>query len=125
MITPTLITSLKWKAYLVFMCLNMSFVPLVFFVYPETANLTLEEMDYLFTPDVNESSSGEKAPKGKSLGRSEDVMRSLQRERLGDVRRRVRVRRGSSVIGLEEANFAGRVGGDDEELKKGSVEKLG
>ena len=31
------------------MCTNLAFVPLVYFCYPETANLTLEEMDYLFT----------------------------------------------------------------------------
>ena len=52
MITPTLITSLAWKGYLIFMALNFSFVPLVYFCYPETANLTLEEIDYLFaSPD--------------------------------------------------------------------------
>ena len=48
MITPTLITNLAWKGYLIFMALNFSFVPLVYFCYPETANLTLEEIDYLF-----------------------------------------------------------------------------
>jgi len=49
MITPTLITNLAWKGYLIFMALNFAFVPLVYFCYPETANLTLEEVDYLFT----------------------------------------------------------------------------
>ncbi|OAK96880.1 putative Myo-inositol transporter 1 [Phaeosphaeriaceae sp. SRC1lsM3a] len=48
MVTPTLLNSLKWKGYLIFMCLNFSFIPLVFFCYPETANLTLEEVDWLF-----------------------------------------------------------------------------
>ena len=100
MITPTLITSLSWKAYLIFMCLNLSFVPLVFFVYPETANLTLEEMDYLFTRD-----EGQKGTK-KSLGRTEDVIRSLERERLGGVKERNRVRRGSLHVGSTEAGRA-------------------
>jgi len=49
MVTPSLITNLAWKGYLIFMCLNFAFVPLVYFAYPETANLTLEEMDYLFS----------------------------------------------------------------------------
>ncbi|CAL5867526.1 uncharacterized protein PFLUO_LOCUS1745 [Penicillium psychrofluorescens] len=49
MITPTLIDNLAWKGYLIFMCLNMAFVPIVYFFYPETANLTLEEIDFLFT----------------------------------------------------------------------------
>ena len=35
------------------MALNFSFVPLVYFAYPETANLTLEEIDWLFVePDA-------------------------------------------------------------------------
>lgn len=57
MITPTIITDLQWKAYLIFMCLNISFVPLVYFAYPETANLTLEEIDWLFLePDAIKTS---------------------------------------------------------------------
>ncbi|KAJ4298827.1 hypothetical protein N0V90_004069 [Kalmusia sp. IMI 367209] len=48
MITPTLLNNLKWKGYLIFMCLNFAFVPLVYFCYPETSNLTLEEIDWLF-----------------------------------------------------------------------------
>ncbi|KAL1610619.1 hypothetical protein SLS60_002289 [Paraconiothyrium brasiliense] len=48
MITPTLLNNLEWKGYLIFMCLNFAFVPLVYFCYPETSNLTLEEIDWLF-----------------------------------------------------------------------------
>lgn len=48
MVTPTLLTNLAWKGYLIFMCLNFAFIPLVYFCYPETANLTLEEIDWLF-----------------------------------------------------------------------------
>ncbi|OAL22877.1 hypothetical protein AYO22_06785 [Fonsecaea multimorphosa] len=55
MITPTLISNLAWKGYLIFMCLNFAFVPLVYFCYPETANLTLEEIDFLFTDRTRQS----------------------------------------------------------------------
>jgi hypothetical protein len=48
MITPTLLNNLAWKGYLIFMALNFAFVPLVYFYYPETSNLTLEEIDWLF-----------------------------------------------------------------------------
>lgn len=44
MITPTIINNLQWKAYLIFMCTNFFFVPVVYFCYPETTNLTLEEV---------------------------------------------------------------------------------
>ena len=30
------------------MCTNLAFIPLVYFCYPETSNLTLEEVDRLF-----------------------------------------------------------------------------
>lgn len=49
MITPVIISHLQWKAYLIFMCTNLAFIPLIYFFYPETANLTLEEIDYLYT----------------------------------------------------------------------------
>ncbi|KAF2018599.1 putative MFS sugar transporter [Aaosphaeria arxii CBS 175.79] len=48
MITPTTINSLHWKTYLIWMCTNFSFVPLLYFFYPETKNLTLEEIDLLY-----------------------------------------------------------------------------
>lgn len=49
MITPIIINRLQWKAYLIFMITNLLFVPLLYFCYPETAQLTLEEMDLLYT----------------------------------------------------------------------------
>jgi hypothetical protein len=64
MITPVIVNRLQWKPYLIFMCTNLAFVPLVYFCYPETANLTLEEIDYLFTnPDKGavKLSKGEEA----------------------------------------------------------------
>jgi hypothetical protein len=48
MVTPTLLRNLAWKGYLIFMALNFVFIPLVYFCYPETSNLTLEEVDWLF-----------------------------------------------------------------------------
>ncbi|PKX96871.1 putative MFS sugar transporter [Aspergillus novofumigatus IBT 16806] len=50
MITPIIIINrLQWKAYLIFMCTNFAFLPVIYFCYPETANLALEEIGYLFT----------------------------------------------------------------------------
>lgn len=48
MVTPTLIANLKWRGYLIFMATNFLFMPLVYFAYPETTNMTLEEIDWLF-----------------------------------------------------------------------------
>ncbi|EMC91538.1 hypothetical protein BAUCODRAFT_97668 [Baudoinia panamericana UAMH 10762] len=51
MITPTILGKLNWQAYFIFMATNLAFIPLVYFFYPETSNLTLEEVDDLFITD--------------------------------------------------------------------------
>ena len=114
MITPSAITNLQWKAYLIFMCLNFAFVPLVWCVYPETACLTLEEMDYLFTTDK----TGFERSK-KSLFRTEEVLRSLDHERLGSARMRHRNSIGGAAKDVENGPI---VFGDDrlEKDDKGS-----
>ncbi|KAJ5390444.1 uncharacterized protein N7496_001512 [Penicillium cataractarum] len=83
MITPTLIENLAWKGYLIFMCLNLAFVPIVYFFYPETANLTLEEIDFLFTDRARHPSlrghvgvngdDGDAANAGKESGSTSPV----------------------------------------------------
>ena len=34
MIGPTLITDLEWKGYLIFMCMNLAFLPVRFYMSP-------------------------------------------------------------------------------------------
>lgn len=53
MITPVVINRLQWKAYLIFMATNFAFVPMFYFFFPETSNLGLEEIDYIFTNGGN------------------------------------------------------------------------
>ncbi|KAG7098061.1 hypothetical protein E1B28_000035 [Marasmius oreades] len=48
MITPVILNRLQWKAYLIFVATNALFVPIVYFLYPETSRLSLEEIDLLF-----------------------------------------------------------------------------
>ncbi|PLN76293.1 sugar transporter [Aspergillus taichungensis] len=65
MIAPTLIKELVWKGYLIFMCMNLIFIPIVYFFYPETANLTLEEIDYLFMDGSQPDSQPDLHPDAK------------------------------------------------------------
>lgn len=51
MITPVLINRIGWKTYLIFMILLALFVPFVYFCYPETSGLSLEEIDNIFLPE--------------------------------------------------------------------------
>lgn len=53
MITPIIINRLQWKAYLIFMATNLAFIPIIYFLYPETSNLSLEEVEHIFTTNEN------------------------------------------------------------------------
>ncbi|KAF5004753.1 hypothetical protein FDECE_8743 [Fusarium decemcellulare] len=53
MVTPIIINRLQWKAYLIFFTTCTIFVPLVYFLYPETSNLRLEEIDLIFKDGRN------------------------------------------------------------------------
>lgn len=48
-ITPVSINSIGWKTYVYFAIFNACFLPLIWFYYPEVRNLSLEQIDKLFT----------------------------------------------------------------------------
>lgn len=95
MITPILLEKLRWKTYLIFMCLNFSFIPvsgthyhrllpsftnpassqLIYFFYPETANLTLEEIDGLFLRDSLKAHHTDE--ESQSKGHSEVIVEKI------------------------------------------------
>jgi len=78
MITPVIISKLQWKAYLIFMCTNLAFVPLVYFCYPETANLTLEEIDHLFTqPGKSSVKVAREIRKQRKYNRGESIEHAM------------------------------------------------
>jgi hypothetical protein len=58
MLTPVLINRIGWRTYIIFTLLLASFVPIVYFAYPETSNLSLEEVDNLFLPDDHQVHGG-------------------------------------------------------------------
>ena len=47
-ITQIGIETLHWKFYIIWTVLNGSFVPFTYFLYPETAGRTLEDIDHYF-----------------------------------------------------------------------------
>ncbi|KAH7127568.1 general substrate transporter [Dactylonectria macrodidyma] len=48
-ITPVSINSIGWKTYVYFGVFNFCFIPMIYFFYPETQRLSLEQIDRLFT----------------------------------------------------------------------------
>lgn len=46
--TPSSIENIGWRTYIIFTVFNAIFVPLVYFFFPETTSLQLEDVDYLF-----------------------------------------------------------------------------
>ncbi|KAM0723568.1 hypothetical protein Q7P37_000555 [Cladosporium fusiforme] len=49
--SPVLINRIGWRTYLIFMVLLALFIPIIYFFYPETSNLSLEDIDLIFLPE--------------------------------------------------------------------------
>ncbi|KAK6369903.1 hypothetical protein LTS17_009353 [Exophiala oligosperma] len=49
--TPVAIKNIGYRFYIIFACFNLAFIPIVYFLYPETANRTLEDLDDYFDKD--------------------------------------------------------------------------
>lgn len=64
MITPVLVANTGtsgWGTYLFFALLNAIFFPIIYFLYPETAGRSLEEIDIIFAKGYAENISYVKA----------------------------------------------------------------
>lgn len=49
--TPTAIQNIGYRFYIIFAALNLFFLPVVYFLYPETMQRTLEDLDAYFDID--------------------------------------------------------------------------
>lgn len=47
-IVPIAIDHIGWRTYIIFAVFNLAFVPMVYFLFPETAGFTLESVDLCF-----------------------------------------------------------------------------
>ncbi|KAK5083307.1 hypothetical protein LTR70_008144 [Exophiala xenobiotica] len=52
-VTPVGFDTIKYRYYIVFACINVVIVPTVYFFFPETKGLSLEQIDEIFTKSRN------------------------------------------------------------------------
>ena len=76
-ITPIGIDSIGWRFYIIWTVFNFSFIPIVYFFYPETAGRSLEDIDRFFM--ANQSIFIHTDPDAKSEKRPERYV-AQQRE---------------------------------------------
>jgi MFS family permease len=48
LVTPIAFNAIGWKYFIVFACLNAAMIPIIYLFFPETAGLTLEDIDEVF-----------------------------------------------------------------------------
>ncbi|KAK8076084.1 general substrate transporter [Apiospora phragmitis] len=63
MVTPIMVAKIGWGTYLFFAAINATFLPIIYFFYPETAKRSLEEIDIIFAKGNVEGKSYVKAAK--------------------------------------------------------------
>lgn len=44
-----MIANISWRSFIIFAVLNVLWVPIIYFFYPETAGLELEDIDLIFS----------------------------------------------------------------------------
>ncbi|KAI0471875.1 general substrate transporter [Xylariaceae sp. FL0804] len=81
MITPIIINRLQWKAYFIFFSTCTIFVPIVYFLYPETSNLRLEEVDLIFTDGRNPVVVGRELVNMKKAGFEPEISDAVAGEK--------------------------------------------
>lgn len=73
---PIGFAAVGWKYFLLVICWSVAFIPILYFYWPETAKLSLEEIGKQFGDEVavhiNDATDAEKAELDAKLARGED-----------------------------------------------------
>lgn len=75
MVTPIMISRIRWGTYLFFAAMNACFLLVIYFFYPETARRSLEEIDLIFAKGFSEKISYVQAAKELPCLSDEDIER--------------------------------------------------
>lgn len=72
--TPTAIDNIGWRTYIIFAVFNAVFIPTVYFFFPETTSLQLEDVDFLF--EVKGLTAGARGEARRRIAERHDVENS-------------------------------------------------
>lgn len=79
-IVPIAIGNIGWRTYIIFAAFNLAFVPMIYFLYPETAGFSLEAVDLAFMdPDVSPVKKADEL--WKRIRRGQDVSLTAEVDR--------------------------------------------
>jgi len=121
-VTPVMLANIGYRSYLVWAVLNLANAIIVFFCFPETANLTLESVDSLFLvgrtlqekPPLTENEDGEqptvipqKNVSGYSLGIDRFTLPVVRRAKAMQVELKRKRQEGTKAIGMGDVNKLG------------------
>ena len=121
-ITPIGVQNLQWKFYIIWTLLNASFVPIMYFLYPETAGRSLEDIDdyYRNNPPLlvfrDKDVTSSKRPDKYRIKEEEEVRRHSSVD-AATFRRGSRVSVGSAGMHNRQAQLATARQRDEEEYE--------
>ncbi|KIW47827.1 uncharacterized protein PV06_00487 [Exophiala oligosperma] len=118
-ITPIGIQNLAWKFYIIWTVLNASFVPILYFIYPETAGRSLEDIDDYYRTDPpllvfrDKDVTSTKRPEKYKVREEEEVRRASTADPMA-FRRASKVSIRDATAMARNTHMAAATGRDDE-----------
>jgi len=112
MITPIMITNIGWGTYLFFAVINACFLPVIYFLYPETARRSLEEIDIIFAKGFCENISYVRAAKELEFLTDEGIDEKARQYGLVE---EIAGERSGEGEGMRERGFKGEEDSDEVE----------
>ncbi|KFX91449.1 hypothetical protein O988_07749 [Pseudogymnoascus sp. VKM F-3808] len=84
MVTPIMISNIDYGTYIFFAAMNACFIPIIYFLYPETKKRSLEEIDLIFAKGFIENMSYVRASKELPYLTDEEVENVARSYGFGD-----------------------------------------
>ncbi|TIB75270.1 general substrate transporter [Wallemia mellicola] len=104
--TPPMLASIDFGTFAFFGGLNLLFIPVIYFFYPETAGRSLEEIDLIFAVGYTEGKTYWKVANEMPKLSQDEIMVELDRIGLSDTTLRIDAEKGGQRGSSEQQEFA-------------------